>query len=380
MITYSLSPCGNLPSCGVPVERLHTGQPILAPTAQWWESGVTFNSAAVYLLRSAANDPIIADLLGAETLADPRLRDGVVAAHYRARPRHDPGFPLTRSYTGLALFTPDTAHLLRRYDTPVISPCGDPASDDCFGVEDPRITQLGDTYYALYCGVKRNIARRSGWGCGLCLAQSHDLRHWEKLGAVTGGLNEGNNKDGVLFPEMVDGQYLMLHRPMDGPMHTWGMHLAVSDAVTGPWRDCGAILYAEEHPACRSSWVGAGSVPIPLGDGRYLAIFHTGHLLRDGRRQYDLDAAILDLRHFDPYRPADLLAARLNRIMVPETECEVNGPFPDSVANVLFTCGSYQYGEYLYFLYGGGDTYVMSARIHLQTLVAAVEERTLALA
>ncbi|HOF86697.1 MAG TPA: hypothetical protein PLZ36_01160 [Armatimonadota bacterium] len=366
-------PNGNLPVCpGLPVERLHGGEPIIAPTAHWWESGVTFNTATVYLPRSAAHDPLIARLLETDELDDPKLRDGIVAAHYRARPLHDPGFRFTRSFTGLACFTPDTRHLLARRAAPLISPSVRATDDDGLGVEDPRVTQIGDAYYAVYCGVQ-DVPEAHGWKANLCAARSADLLHWEKLGALRGDINCTNNKDGVYFPKAIDGQYLFLHRPMRGPMREWAIHLATSDAPDGVWRDCGEVLRAHPNPALRTSWVGAGSVPIPLGARRYLVIFHTGHFHRDGRREYDLDAAILNFARFDPSHPERLLDARLDRIMVPETETEVNGPFPDSVANVLFTCGTYVYRDDLYILYGGGDTYVMSARLKLAALLDRLE-------
>ena len=55
--------------------------------------------------------------------------------------------------------------------------------------------------------------------------------------------------------------------------------------------------------------------------------------------------------------------------MVPETETELRAPFSDSVANVLFTCGAYEYGGDLYIIYGGGDTFIMAARVPVQTLL-----------
>ncbi len=364
---------GNLSACpGLSVERLHGGEPIIAPTAHWWESGVTFNTATVYLPRSAEHDPLISTLLGTDDLDDPKLRDGIVAAHYRARPLHDPGFRFTRSFTGLACFTPDTRHMLTRTDQPLISPSAAQTDDDGLGVEDPRVTRIGDAYYAVYCGVQERPDLH-GWKANLCAARSTDLLHWEKLGALRGDINCCNNKDGVYFPEPIDGYYLLLHRPMRGPMREWAIHLAISDAPDGVWRDCGEILRAIPNPALRTSWVGAGSVPIPLGDKRYLVIFHTGHFHRDDRREYDLDACILNFNDFDPARPDRLLEARLDRIMVPETDTEIDGPFPDSVANVLFTCGTYVYKDRLYILYGGGDTYVMSARLKLATLLERLD-------
>ncbi len=373
-MSESFFPSGNLPAYpGLTVQRLHGGEPILAPTAQWWESGVTFNTAAVYLPRSAQHDPLLATLLEGRDLQDPLLRDGVVVAHYRARPRRDPGYRINRSFTGLALFTPDTAHLLARHTEPVICPAVHPADNDYLGIEDPRITCIDDIYYAVYCGVALHAATCKA---SLCLARSRDLRCWEKLGALAGDLNAVDNKDGVLFPESIDGQYLLLHRPMRGTMSSWAIHLAISDAPTGEWRDCGPLLRACTHEKSRTSWMGAGSVPIPLGDRRYLAIFHTGHYLRSGRREYDLDAAILNFNNFDPDNLSSIVEARIDRLMVPETACELYGPYTDSVANVLFTCGSYVYRDDLYLLYGGGDTFVMSARINLQVLLDALEKES----
>jgi len=372
-MTCTTQRAGNLPAHpGLPVERLHGGRPIIAPTGYWWENGVTFNTAAVYMPRSAEHDPLIAGLLGEGTLADPLARDGVVVAHYRARPRHDRGFDWNRSFTGLMLFTPDTGRVLARNSEPVISPESHPESCDHLGVEDPRITEIAGTFYAAYCGVRRG-ARPGDWNAAVCLAQSRDLRCWEKLGPLEGTLNEVNNKDAVLFPERVDGHYLLLHRPMIGPIGTWAMSLAMCESITGVWQDCGTVLRATPEPSRRDNWVGAGSVPIPLGDKRYLVIFHTGRIQYGGRREYDLDAAIFNFQDFDPARPERIVEARIDRIMVPETETEVDGPYPDSVANVLFTCGSYLYRDDLYILYGGGDTYVMAARVKLAALLRELE-------
>jgi beta-1,2-mannobiose phosphorylase / 1,2-beta-oligomannan phosphorylase len=365
----------NLPAFGIPVERLHGGAPIIAPsvapTAQWFDSGVTFNTAALYLERSADNNALIMKLMGADNLDDPRLRDGVVAAHYRARPKSDPGLRWSRSFTGLALFTPG-AELLKRYGEPVICPAQEKDGSDYLGVEDPRVTRIGDTFYAVYCGVA-DFPDGGNWKAQLHLARSADLLNWEKLGPLRGTLNDYNNKDGVLFPDLIDGQHLLLHRPMVGPVSDFAISLATCDSLTGVWHDCGMVLHSQPDPACKDSWVGAGAAPIPLGDRRYLVIFHTGNWLLDGRKQYNLDAAIFNFQHFDPARPAGIVEARLNSLMVPETRTEIEAPYSDSVANAIFTCGAYEFGGDVYIYYGGGDTYVMAARVNKQLLLDTLE-------
>jgi predicted GH43/DUF377 family glycosyl hydrolase len=157
------------------------------------------------------------------------------------------------------------------------------------------------------------------------------------------------------------------------------MHLAVSETLDGVWRDCGEVLRAFLNPRCRSSWVGAGSVPIPMGQGRYVEIYHTGNYLvandRVFEREYDLDAAVFDLNRLLTGKPA--VTARLEHIMVPETEAEQRSRSSLQVANVLFACGSYEYRGDLYIIYGGADTYTLAARAPKAALWDALERADL---
>ena len=360
----------------VPVERCNRGEPIISPTSNWWETSVTFNAAAVYLERSAANDPVIRALLPMRTLADPALADGVVAIHYRARPESDPGSPFGRSFIGLAVFTPGF-ELLYRYQEPVLFPSPDPQGIDALGVEDPRITRLGDAFYMVYCGVAPDPA--TTWRARLCVATSKNLVHWEKHGPLPGDLNAHNNKDGVLFPDLVDGRYYLLHRPFWAglPMPEYAIRLAVSDSPLATWKDCGVVLRAFANPQHRSSWVGAGSVPIPMGDGRYAVIYHTGNFHNEADREYDLDAAGFDFSAYDPQRPESIVTGRLEHLMVPQTPAELRSHSALMVGNVLFACGSYEYQGDIYIIYGGADTYTLAARVDKQALFAALDQADL---
>ena len=354
---------------GVPVERLNGGAPIISPSNNWWETGVTFNPAAVYL---EPGDPVIRALLPMRRVDDPDLREGVVAIHYRARPEQDPGSAFGRSFIGLAVFTPDL-RLLYRYQEPVVFPSADPNGPDALGVEDPRITRFGDRFYMVYCGVQADPA--TNWRARLCMAVSEDLVHWTKLGPMPGELNQVNNKDGVLFPDVIGGKVYLLHRPFAaGWAHEdYVMRLAVSDSLAGPWEDLGEILRAYPNPRMRATWVGAGSVPIAVGDGRYIEFFHTGNYLNKTDREYDVDVALLDFRAFDPDRPESLVTARLQPLMVPETPAELRSRSQLQVGNVLFACGSYIYQDWVYIIYGGADTYTLAARVRLDTLLKELE-------
>ncbi|RYG56549.1 MAG: hypothetical protein EON56_03940, partial [Alphaproteobacteria bacterium] len=84
------------------IERLFDGKPLISPLGESWESGVTFNTAAVHLELTPENRSTIQALLG----PDETPRE-IVALHYRARPARDPGFFHTRSFVGLSVHEPD---------------------------------------------------------------------------------------------------------------------------------------------------------------------------------------------------------------------------------------------------------------------------------
>jgi len=379
----------------VRVHRLFDGAPILAPTQRAWESGVTFNAAATFLPHGPGNDAIINSLAAANLYRDRRLCDGVVAIHYRARPRNDPGRLFTRSYIGLALFTPGF-ELLYRFPEPVLSPDPDPEQPDSSGVEDPRITRIGDVFHMVYCGSSIDTSNK--WAMTLCGATSYDLLNWKKTGPLKINYRDRDrrskvdgkalenlpwmrpasdcvcNKDGVVLPDRINGQRYLLHRPMLGEMSNWAMHLAcTTDSVADQWHDCGPILHAMPKGDFVESWVGAGDVPLSLGDNRYLTIAHTGNLAADKSRLYVLDALVLNFDRFKPEAPESIIESRLDGFMVPATQCEIEGPYPDSVGNVLFSCGSFLRDGELYIVYGGGDTYLMAARVNLAELLSVMK-------
>src|SRR5262245_33772741 len=76
-----------------------------------------------------------------------------------------------------------------------------------FGVEDPRISRIGDTFYITYVAVSRH-------GVATALASTKDFNSFERHGIIF----YPENKDVVLFPEKIGGEYFALHRP-NGATH-----------------------------------------------------------------------------------------------------------------------------------------------------------------
>jgi predicted GH43/DUF377 family glycosyl hydrolase len=377
------------------VHRYHEGAPILSPGDHAWESGVTFNAAVAYLPDTTENRALITRLLEAADLCAAPPRD-LVAVLYRGRPRTDPGYLMTRSSVGLALFDADLK-LIHRFPKPVLTPAWGKREPDYLGTEDPRVTRIGDRFVMVYCGCGED---RGTWRATLCTAESSDLCNWRKTGpmelsystltsgahfdqsyfdnlsAVRAASGHVNNKDGVLFPETSDGWHYLLHRPMVGEISTWSIHLARNRTLHGTWEDLGPIMRAQHKPGWVDAWIGAGAVPLPLGGGRFLEIYHCGHRAASGTRLYTLGAAVLDMSRLDPENPRDprgIVESRLDHFMVPQTRWEIEGPYPDSVGNVVFACGAYEREGRIHILYGGGDTYVMAASVSKAELLAALQ-------
>jgi beta-1,2-mannobiose phosphorylase / 1,2-beta-oligomannan phosphorylase len=166
---------------GIAVERIHQRIPIITPTTNPWEDWVTSNASSVYLGRGMKNDEIIRKLLNRTSLDDPKLADGVVVIHYRAVPKKYKVFP--PSSIGLAIFTPQL-ELLQRYSHPVLKPGEESHDYDYHGVEDPRITKIGDIFYMLYCGYR--VEPGAHGIISPCYARSTDLIYWEKMGVFDG--------------------------------------------------------------------------------------------------------------------------------------------------------------------------------------------------
>lgn len=312
-------------------ERLCGGRPILEPVAGHpWESRVVLNPAAV-------------------------LTGGECVMLYRAQ--GEPVDGVAPSSLGMARFTP-LLDLIERYADPVLAPG---ARFDALGVEDPRCTQVGGTYFVYYTGYA------GGEDVTICLATTRDFEEWERHGPVEGDINGFPNKNAALFPETVGGRWLLLHRPMQGP-DAMTIHLAESDTPYGPWRSLGMLMESYTYREFTRSWIGAGGPPVSLGSGRFLMIYHQGHFTSEGGREYDLAAALLDFSQDDP------VVGRIEPLMRPTGSDEQEGDPDLGVDNVLFTCACYVAGNDLIIPYAGADSRIFGARVSLNALASALED------
>jgi predicted GH43/DUF377 family glycosyl hydrolase len=281
----------------------YAGNPILAPIPEHdWEARTVFNCGVAHL-------------------------DGAVALLYRAQ-----GTANDVSRLGFAVSSDGFS--FARLDRPVFVPA---AETETWGVEDPRLTRIGDEWQMLYTAW-------SPLGIQVALATSRNLFAWRRRGVVIPG---PDNKDAALFPERINGRYLMFHRI---PPDIW---LASSDDLLH-WGDYRKIM----EPRA-GTWdgfkIGAGGPPLKTDRG-WLCIYHG--VSED--RVYRLGVALLDLED-----PGTVIGRPAGFILEPQEPWEVDGDVP----NVVFTCGTAEIGDQLHVYYGGADTVIGVATADRQALL-----------
>lgn len=217
---------------------------------------------------------------------------------------------------------------------------------EAFGLEDPRITKLDDTYYVVYKSVEPN-------GIAQCLASTKDFISWQKHGMIFCP----ENMDAMLFPAKIRGKYAALHRPMPRYMGAPNMWVAYSDDLIH-WGEHKLLL-----TCTTGTWeggrIGGGAVPF-LTERGWLEIYHAA--TEDER--YCLGALLLDAEH-----PEKVLAKSPAPIIEPEARCETNGFKP----NVVFTCGAIVRGDTVTIYYGACDETVCAASLSVSEILDSLE-------
>lgn len=284
--------------------RRITTRPILSPIQDHeWEGAAVFNCAAVY-------------------------DRGLFHLLYRGMNRDYSGVGgKFISSIGYAVST-DGFNFLR-LDRPVLVGEGEQEGS---GVEDPRVTRLGDTYYMFYTAYGARYAD----DYRISLATSQNLISWKKHGIM---LDEPN-KDAALLPEKIGGRYVMFHRR---PPAIW---VAYSEDLKN-WTDHRKIM--DIRPGWESRKVGIAGPPMKRDDG-WLLFYHAV----DENWVYRLGVALLDLED-----PTKVIARQSEPVLEPELAWEKEGLVP----NVVFSCGHVDVGDEYYVYYAGADHHIGVAAV-----------------
>ena len=177
---------------------------------------------------------------------------------------------------------------------------------------DPRLVELEGVYYIIFC--------TSLHGPTIGIGRTTDFKHFELIDNPFLPFN----RNGVLFPRKINGEYAMLSRPSDSghtmfgdiflsyskDLEYWGHHKHVMEKGYEWW--CGTKI-------------GAGPAPIETDLG-WLVFFHGANLTCSGL-VYSIGAAILDRDN-----PSKVLHRCANYLLAPTMLYETTGYVP----NVLF--------------------------------------------
>ena len=294
----------------IKLKRL-SDKPILSPKKQnSWEAGAVFNCGTIY-------------------------DNGLVHMIYRATDITSNGTQ-GKYINKLGYAVSSDGINFNRLEQPILS---NDVEQEQRGPEDPRIVKMGHTFFMMYTGYGGRFSE--DWR--ICLATSTNLIEWKRHGVV---LDEPN-KDAALFPEKINGKYVLLHRR---PPDIW---LAYSDDLKS-WDDHTLIIKALPDSEWQSAKIGIAGPPTKTEHGWFL-IYHG--VSQD--RCYCLGAALLDLKD-----PTKIIARQAEPILEPELDWEVNGYVPD----VVFSCGQAVIGDEMYVYYGGADTVIGVSAIKMNDI------------
>jgi beta-1,2-mannobiose phosphorylase / 1,2-beta-oligomannan phosphorylase len=288
--------------------------PIIAPTAQWWENAFVFNPAVVEW-------------------------EGMVHMLYRAHgDDHFSRFGHAWSADGVRF---------ERNPQPVLeADINDPM--ERLGIEDPRAVALDGWVYATFTvasvyGVcppqERRVETEPPWRVRVSMARTRDFQKWERFGIV---LPDIDSKNAVLFNRKINGRYVMLHRVIPN------ICIATSDDMR-TWTNHGPIMGPRDENHWDFKRIGSGPPPMEVEKG-WLLFFHG----IDRHHTYRCGAALLDRDD-----PSKVLARLDDWMLEPQAEFEQQG----WIGNVVFPTGCIERDGLYRLYYGGADKVICTCTI-----------------
>ena len=237
-------------------------------------------------------------------------------------------------------------------EKPVMTPAqkGPFAKYETLGIEDPRITEIDGVYYVMYTAYSK-------YGTRIALAKTDNFYKYKRIALVSGP----GNKDGILFPEKINGEYVRFDRPIG--KNVGSMWVSYSKNLVD-WGKS-EILMTPRQGMWDSFRIGASVTPIKTEHG-WLEIYH-GVKMTSAGPIYRIGTVLVDLEK--PHK----VVSRCNKpVLSPREDYERIG----DVGNVTFACGAVveDSGEIKVY-YGAADTCMCVATARFKKLIDATLNR-----
>jgi len=223
------------------------------------------------------------------------------------------------------------------------------------GAEDPRITRIDDTLYMLYTAFDGVLPRLAMTSISVKDFLARNWKAWAYPKIISPP--DVADKDGILFPEKIDGRYIFIHRiepdiilaEMEDLEFENGSFLGSIGKITPQQGTWDAVK------------IGVNGPPVKTDDG--WIIFYHGISAID--RHYRLGVILLDLHD---------VTKVLGRAPYPVLEPEYSFEREGIVNNVVFPCGQIVKEDAVYLYYGGADQVVCGASIRIPELLSYLKK------
>ncbi len=240
-------------------------------------------------------------------------------------------------------------------------PCFDIRNEEFLNAYDPRLTIIDDRCYMAFAMDTRHGVRG-------VIAVTDDFHTFEIL-----SIDIPDNRNFVLFPEKIRGNYMRLERPFPiygRPGYPERFDIWISDSPDLVYWGHHELLLGVEDVPFSNQKIGAGPPPIKTAKG-WLTVFHASDFNplrgRDGyeqtwKKRYSAGVMLLDLEN-----PRKVVAMSKKPLLVPEAVYETTGGYRNKV---IFPTGIIleENGEVKIY-YGAADTYVCLATAQIDDLI-----------
>lgn len=202
---------------------------------------------------------------------------------------------------------------------------------------DPRLVKVEDTYYIIWC--------TDFYGAALGIAKTNDFKQFIRLENPL----LPYNRNGVLFPRKINGNFILLSRPSDSGHTPFGDIFISESPDLIYWGKHRHVMSRGYNQWWQSLKIGGGAAPIETSEGWLL--FYHGVIGTCNGYVYSMGACILDT-----YNPSIVKYRSDSFILTPQEWYEERG----FVNNVVFPCATLNDAETgrITIYYGAADSYV----------------------